>query len=109
MQPRRTTWAIFGMLRDKDIAGVVTAIKHRVDRWLLVSLPGPRGTSGGDLRKVLEQRQVTGLIEVLGTPAEALRYARAKAHEDDRIVAFGSFLIVADLLCAHKPDAAKRT
>ena len=109
MQPRRTTWAIFGMLRDKDIAGVVTAIKHRVDRWLLVSLPGPRGCGNDELKKTIEEQQVTGSIEVLASPADALRYARAKAHEDDRIVAFGSFLIVADLLCAHKPDAAKRT
>jgi len=109
MQLRRTTWAIFGMLHDKDIEGVVAAIKHRVDRWLLVGLPGRRGTRGDELSKVLEQQRVTGLSEILATPTEALRYARANAHEDDRIVAFGSFLIVADLLCAHKPDAAKRT
>ncbi len=37
------TIAVFGMLRDKDIAGVVRAMAPRITRWHLATLPGPRG------------------------------------------------------------------
>ena len=37
------TIAVFGMLRDKDIAGVLRALAPRITRWHLASLPGPRG------------------------------------------------------------------
>jgi dihydrofolate synthase/folylpolyglutamate synthase len=36
------TWAVLGMLGDKDVAGVVRLLRDRVDHWLLASLPGPR-------------------------------------------------------------------
>ena len=39
------TIAVCGMLADKDIAGVVTAMKGRVDRWHVAAIPGPRGAS----------------------------------------------------------------
>ena len=37
------TIAVFGMLKDKDIAGVVRAVAPRITRWHLATLPGPRG------------------------------------------------------------------
>ena len=105
MSPRRQTWVILGMLRDKDIEGVLAAFRWPVDRWLLVDLPGPRGASAVEL----QARLATDRVEVFASPSDAWRYAQAWADEDDRIVAFGSFLTVADILCAHNPDAAKRT
>ena len=35
-----TTYAVFGMLKDKDIAGVARALAGCVDRWLLAPLAG---------------------------------------------------------------------
>ena len=34
------TWAIFGIMADKDIAAVIRAVKSRVSRWLVCALPG---------------------------------------------------------------------
>ena len=31
------------MLRDKDIAAVIDAVKRRIDEWHIAPLPGPRG------------------------------------------------------------------
>ena len=42
--------AVFGMLRDKDIAAVVRAVAPRFTRWHLASLGGPRGASAAELR-----------------------------------------------------------
>jgi len=38
------TYAVFSMLRDKDIRQVVDIIKDRIDRWYIAGLAGERGT-----------------------------------------------------------------
>ena len=45
---RRETIAVFGMLRDKDIAGVVRAIAPRITRWHLATLAGPAGRDAAE-------------------------------------------------------------
>jgi dihydrofolate synthase/folylpolyglutamate synthase len=93
-----TTWAVFGMLRDKDIAGVVDAVRHRIDRWLPAELAGPRAASAAELAAILAGAGVPGPLPTFASPAAALAHARESANEGDRIVAFGSFLTVADVL-----------
>jgi len=95
------TFAVFGMLADKDIDAVIAAVRARVDHWHEATLPGPRGASGADLATRLRaagvaERDVTVHRDV----AAALDAARAEAGEADRIVAFGSFLTVAAALAA---------
>jgi dihydrofolate synthase/folylpolyglutamate synthase len=97
-----TTWAVFGMLRDKDISGVIEAVKARVDVWLPCTLEGPRAASADFLAEALAAAgcKVGGRYP---TPAAALRRAQAGAGNDDRILAFGSFLTVAEVLRARAP------
>ncbi|MDO8930911.1 MAG: Mur ligase family protein, partial [Rhodocyclaceae bacterium] len=92
------TWAVFGMLADKDIAGVVRAVGHRVDRWLPVTLAGPRAASADDLAAVLAAEGVAEPLPRFDSPAAALAFAQENAGENDRILAFGSFLTVADVM-----------
>jgi dihydrofolate synthase/folylpolyglutamate synthase len=94
------TWAVFGMLRDKDVRGVIDALKHRVDRWLPATLEGPRAATAAELADFLAAAGVAGPVPTFASPAEALAHAQEKAGEDDRILAFGSFLTVADILRA---------
>jgi len=101
-----TTWAVFGMLRDKDIAGVVDAMRHRVDRWLPATLEGPRAATADELAATLAASGVAGPLPTFASPTAALAYAREHAGGDDRIVAFGSFLTVADVLRALGRAAA---
>jgi dihydrofolate synthase/folylpolyglutamate synthase len=96
----RATWAVFGMMADKDIAGVVEAIRHRVDHWLVCDLPGPRAASAATLAAHLEKLGAGGTVECCASPAAALLRAREKAGDDDRILAFGSFLTVAGVMQA---------
>jgi len=92
------TWAVFGMLRDKDIGAVVRALKDRVTRWLPCSLEGLRAADAALLTQILGDEGVAGPLPQFATPAEAFRHARGSANESDRIVVFGSFLTVADVL-----------
>ncbi len=108
------TWAVFGMLGDKDVAGSVAHLRERVDHWLCVDLPGPRGVRAQDLAHRLREagiRPGQGIdaersIECFGTPSEALAAAKERAGENDRIVVFGSFLTVADVLASRERPAS---
>ena len=92
------TWAVFGMLGDKDIDGVVKHLVGRVDHWLPCSLEGSRAASADDLAAALARAGVKSELPRFATPASAYAYARERVGEDDRIVAFGSFLTVADVM-----------
>jgi dihydrofolate synthase / folylpolyglutamate synthase len=86
------TIAVCGMLRDKDIAGVLRALAPRVTRWHLASLPGPRGAGAEELEK-----HVDGAAQKFASPAQAFEAAQALAGEGDKIVVFGSFLTVGEV------------
>ena len=88
------TIAVCGMLRDKDIGAVVRTLAPRITRWHAASLPGPRGASADEVAAHLQSAQV-GRYD---SPVEAFRDARALAGENDKIVVFGSFLTVADVM-----------
>ncbi len=100
MPPART-YAVFAMLRDKDMAGVARALDGQVDTWLVAGIDAPRGASATELAEVLRVQPVRGGIELFNTPADALRHACNAAAENDRIVAFGSFYTVADAMRAR--------
>jgi dihydrofolate synthase/folylpolyglutamate synthase len=94
------TWVVFGMMRDKDIAGVIDAMRHRVDHWLPASLPAPRGATAAELAEALSSTGVANIACTFASAADAFAHARSQAGENDRIVAFGSFITVADVLRA---------
>ena len=94
------TWAVIGMLADKDVLGVIRLLRDRVDHWLVATLPGPRGLSAERLAGILREASVSVDISEFDSPSAAYQAARSRAAESDRIVAFGSFLTVADVLAA---------
>jgi dihydrofolate synthase / folylpolyglutamate synthase len=90
------TYAVFAMLKDKDIAAVVAAVKNRIDHWYIAPLPGTRGVSVDALADALAQAGVADrVIARFESVADAYARARGAADEADRIVVFGSFLTVA--------------
>jgi len=93
------TWAVFGIMADKDIDSVIAALLPRVDRWYIASLPPPRGATALDLRLRLEAAGVAPAdIRAFADPASAYRAVREAVAEADRIIVFGSFLTVAAVL-----------
>ncbi|ARP90901.1 bifunctional tetrahydrofolate synthase/dihydrofolate synthase [Bordetella genomosp. 9] len=99
------TFAVFGMLTDKDVAGVVAKLGKRIDRWYCAGLPGPRGGPGQALAEQVGNAlpppsagDEAPVIEAFDDPVQAYAAARAQAGEGDRIVVFGSFLTVAAVL-----------
>jgi dihydrofolate synthase / folylpolyglutamate synthase len=92
------TYAVFGMLKDKDIDAVINIIKGRIDHWFIAGLGGPRGASVAEIADKLDQAGLQGHYSQHVNIAAAYTAARARAGENDRILGFGSFYTVADLL-----------
>lgn len=92
------TWAVLGMLGDKDVEGVVSLLKGRIDHWLLADLPGPRGLKAEELALRLHMAGIEAGIRCFPSPKDAYVAAQQDAGEGDRIVVFGSFLTVAEVL-----------
>jgi dihydrofolate synthase/folylpolyglutamate synthase len=96
----RETIGVFGMLRDKDIAAVARAVAPRITRWHVASLPGPRGASAAEVLRALAAAGIAQPCTPHDSAASAFAAARSEAREDDKIVAFGSFLTVAEVMQA---------
>ena len=96
------TYAVFGMLNDKDIAGVVNIIKDRIDHWFIATLPGERGADAEMLATVLDACGQAGCYTRYTSIENAYLAARGRATQNDRILGFGSFYTVADLLKVHQ-------
>jgi len=102
------THAVFGMLADKDIRGVIDAVRARIDGWHVATLPGPRGASAAALIAQLRGAGVPdATVRSYDSIDAAYRGARGGAGEADRIVVFGSFLTVAAALAAHRPASIR--
>jgi len=95
------TFAVCAMLADKDMRGVVDALRPRIDRWFVAGLPGARGGGPAGIRDALLAAGVDGdAVRAYDDVATAFRAAREDASEADRIVVFGSFFTVAAALDA---------
>ena len=93
------THALFGMLRDKDVAGVVSKMRDRIDHWYIAPTQGARGLAAADLAAYIRGNEGASVTEYENFAA-ALASARERATADDRILAFGSFLSVAEAMRA---------
>ncbi|MFA6970405.1 MAG: bifunctional tetrahydrofolate synthase/dihydrofolate synthase [Gallionella sp.] len=100
LPPCPHTYAVFGMLGDKDMAGVVLSLKPYISTWLVAGIAAPRGASSDQLACVLRQAGVTGEVISFSDIAHAIAHACNVAGENDRIVAFGSFYTVAEAMAS---------
>ena len=96
------THAVFGMLRDKDVAGVIDRVADRIDHWYLGSTPGPRGLPSSQLAGLLGERRPDARVLAFTDITAAFDAAQVTASADDRILVFGSFLTVADVMRAQR-------
>ncbi|WP_118181507.1 bifunctional tetrahydrofolate synthase/dihydrofolate synthase [Paraburkholderia phosphatilytica] len=100
------TYAVFGSMRDKDIAGVLAHVKGEIDHWCVTDLPTPRAASAEALEGLLRDAGVTdgadSSVTRFESPAEAFQDALKRASDNDRIVVFGSFYTVAGVMAYRK-------
>jgi dihydrofolate synthase/folylpolyglutamate synthase len=100
------THAVFGMLADKDVAGVVAKLKGRIDHWHVGPTPGARGLSAGQTAQVLRDAGVAS-VHAHESIAAAYAHALGAVEPDARIVVFGSFTTVAAVIRQRDTQAGQ--
>lgn len=93
------TIAVFSMLADKDIEQVVREMSPRIDEWYLFPIDARRAASLPQLQQALQTqgvgaRQCHNFDDV----TSAFSAAKNSTGEGDRIVVFGSFYAVGDVV-----------
>ncbi len=91
-----TRLAVFGLLADKDLAGVLDALVPSISDWAVAPLPTPRTQSATQLAAALLERGAS--VSEYATIEQALDAQCARAESVDEILVFGSFYCVAAAL-----------
>jgi len=98
------TIAVFAMLADKDVHGVISALKDEIDVWYVASIEHVRGMPAAELAKAIAEIAPDAEVRIFETAAEACRQACIDKetcidrNENDKIVAFGSFFTVSNVM-----------
>jgi dihydrofolate synthase/folylpolyglutamate synthase len=96
------THAVFGAMRDKDIADMLTRMAPVVDEWHFTDLPVARAAKAADLAAMHAALAPKGPgavgVACHEQPVQAFEAALKGADPADRIVVFGSFSTVGGVL-----------
>jgi dihydrofolate synthase / folylpolyglutamate synthase len=90
------TFAVIGVLADKDAAAIAAALAAVVDTWIVCALSGPRGGSAQQLAQRLARDP--GTVQLADSVREGCELARAATRPGDRVVVLGSLHTVGPAL-----------
>ncbi|OQW71788.1 MAG: bifunctional tetrahydrofolate synthase/dihydrofolate synthase [Proteobacteria bacterium ST_bin11] len=90
--------AVFAMMRDKDIAGVLNMMRDKVAYWYLAPLVNPRAASPDMLETIFQQQGLDNVRSGFADFTEAFQAARQNVRQDELLLIFGSFFLVSEYL-----------
>ncbi len=94
----KNSYAIFGIASDKDISQIIQLSKSAFDRWFIAPIKSNRALN---LNRIEEQLTKHGVIQENIIKCETITQAFEKTQKScttqDRIVCFGSFLVVEEI------------
>jgi len=96
--PNNRVHAIFSMMKDKDIAGVIDIMKPVISQWFFAPLTNPRAVSELAMREIFSQKSLTNVSFGYSGFAEAFSAAKNQSQKGDLLLVFGSFFLVSDCL-----------
>jgi len=88
--------AVFGLLADKDLDGVVSELSGSVQHWAVAPLDSARARPVADLQAALQNLGAS--VASYASVADALEGQCELATAEDEILLFGSFYCVAEAL-----------
>jgi dihydrofolate synthase/folylpolyglutamate synthase len=96
----RRIHAVFAVMRDKDIPGILNNIKNLIGQWYLAPLKMSRAATEEQLLEVFDALGVFSIHHGFPDAGSAFACARQHAQEGDLVLIFGSFFLVSEYL-AH--------
>ncbi len=98
----RRVRAVFAVMRDKDIKGVVKPLIPLVEQWYLAPIPFHRAATESELRVLFDELSINNVEGGFEKASDAITAALANARGDEMVVVFGTFPLVSEFL-ALKP------
>lgn len=95
---RGRTVGVCAMLADKDMTGVARALIGEIDEWYVAGIQHARGAEAMTLLGCLQTVSSDAKARSFDDVIIAFRQACLGVGENDRIVVFGSFYTVADVM-----------
>jgi len=92
------TVAVFAILADKDVQGIIDSVKEHIDEWYISQISFDRALSSAELKSEILEHSPDTVVHTYPSITEAYKAAKLSASSSMRIVVFGSFLTVAEVL-----------
>ena len=99
-KPRKAI-AVFAILSDKDLDGIVDIIHPYVDQWYISAVDSQRSMHIKQVEQALKQRCPNVVMTSFETVEQAYSQAQNDAEKGDRIIVFGSIFTVAEVLASE--------
>ncbi|MDO9141198.1 MAG: bifunctional tetrahydrofolate synthase/dihydrofolate synthase [Methylobacter sp.] len=98
MFPGKRIHAVFSMMKDKDIAGVLEIMNGVVYDWFFAPVANPRAVTEPVMREIFSQSPVSRVSFGFAGFADAFSAAKNQSREGDLLLVFGSFFLVSECL-----------
>ncbi|MCK5918488.1 MAG: bifunctional tetrahydrofolate synthase/dihydrofolate synthase [Cocleimonas sp.] len=95
--------ALFSVLKDKDLEGIISPLKDIIDQWAIISIDSDRGQSAENIKFALKKLGINNTTIVNNNFKKAVQDIKNALKYEDRVVAFGSFLLVSGVLETYYP------
>ena len=96
--PGKRIYAVFAMMKDKDIKGVIKIMEPYIYKWFVAPLEHSRIAERPRMESAFRQCQVENVSFEYNDFKEAFSAAQESAEQTDMILVFGSFFLVSAYL-----------
>jgi dihydrofolate synthase / folylpolyglutamate synthase len=92
------TWAVFAQMQRKELDVVLAAMSAEIDGWFLLQLPDADARPSSEVAARLKSAQGEAAVAGSCTPADVRATVERRVRPGDRVVVFGSFRTVEEVL-----------
>ena len=91
------TRAVFSLLADKDLQGIISEISNYIDVWYVAQMTDDRASKASDIEDTLSKMAVIK-SQNAKDPKSVFKSAFDDSKKGDLVLVFGSFYLVGDIL-----------
>ena len=99
----KCTYAIFNICSDKNIINIIKVMSNYIDYWFCPNISNNRGLNPKYLFKIINlinksKKKNNSICNIYTEPSKAFFEAKKKSKKNDRIIIFGSFILISEIL-----------
>ena len=96
--PKKNTYAVIGLLKDKDVYSLVKPMLNVIDRWYCGTIDNQRGMNSDEIKARMLSMVDKNSIVTYDNMIDSFVSAMSKLQANDRLIIYGSFYTVSEFL-----------